>query len=84
MTGRDATGAWENEGGARPASRTPARPTPGEESAERRRQDRAHDSNARGEHRYPDASQTPSEQEHRRQRDDLKQRLGGTGGGSSR
>ena len=39
--------------------------------------DRAHDSDARGEHRYPDLHQTAAEQKARQARDDLKRALGG-------
>jgi hypothetical protein len=41
--------------------------------------DREHDSDARGEHRYPDAHQTPKEREARQDRDDLKRKLGRSG-----
>ena len=62
---RDATAGWEEEGGA--ASYKPGRQTdisrreadpPG---AERDRLDANHDSDARGEHRYPDTHQTRTE-----------------------
>jgi hypothetical protein len=37
----------------------------------------SYDNDLRGEHRYPDAEQRPSEQDARRRRDALKQRLTG-------
>jgi hypothetical protein len=37
-----------------------------------------HNSGGRGEHRYPDATQTPAERSSRRDRDNLKRRLAGT------
>jgi hypothetical protein len=37
--------------------------------------DKAHDSNVRGEHRYPDGSQSVSERRSRLERDKLKKRL---------
>lgn len=39
--------------------------------------DRTHDSDARGEHRYPDRHQTGAEQKARQERDDLKRALAG-------
>jgi len=45
--------------------------------AEQERFDRSYESCVRGEHRYSDTHQTASEQEARRQRDALKQRLAG-------
>ena len=53
---------WEDDGGAR--------------RADTGRLDASHQSDTRGEHRYDDAHQTASEQEARRNRDALKQRLG--------
>jgi hypothetical protein len=38
--------------------------------------DQEHDSDRRGEHRYPDANQTPAERQARKDRDDLKHKLG--------
>ena len=76
---RDAIAGWEDEGGA--ASSKPGRQTdisrreadpPG---AERDRLDANHDSDARGEHRYPDTHQTRTERNARRERDDLKRSL---------
>jgi hypothetical protein len=40
--------------------------------------DRGHNSDDRGEHRYPDVGQTPAERSSRRERDDLKRRLAGS------
>jgi hypothetical protein len=40
--------------------------------------DDMHNSNGRGEHRYPDATQTAAERSSRRDRDNLKRRLAGT------
>jgi hypothetical protein len=70
--------AWENEGGAtiRADAGTPAAPETLDRT-EQNRLDRAHDSDARGEHRYPDAHQTDAERLSRRTRDDLRHRLGG-------
>jgi hypothetical protein len=39
--------------------------------------DRTHDSDARGEHRYPDRHQTGAERKARQERDDLKRALAG-------
>ena len=39
--------------------------------------DAAHDSSARGEHRYPDAQQTEAERDARNGRDDFKRRIAG-------
>ena len=44
-------------------------------SPERDALDKRHDSDARGEHRYPDDSQSKEERRSRRERDDLKRRL---------
>jgi hypothetical protein len=38
--------------------------------------DQEHDSDRRGEHRYPDANQTPAERQARKDRDNLKHKLG--------
>ena len=43
--------------------------------AERDELDRRHESDVRGEHRYPDDGQTEKERQARRERDDLKRRL---------
>jgi hypothetical protein len=52
--------------------------TSSKESSDRARDisDEQHDSNRRGEHRYPDAHQKPAERQARQNRDDLKQKLG--------
>ncbi len=42
---------------------------------ERDAQDQGHDSDRRGEHRYPDAHQRPAERQARQERDDLKGHL---------
>lgn len=39
--------------------------------------DQRHDSDLRGEHRYPDADQRPAERQARQERDDLKDKLKG-------
>jgi hypothetical protein len=78
MTAGYATAVWENEGGATRRSAT-ERASARQETrtrVEQSRFDRSHDSNARGEHRYPDAHQTEAERVSRRTRDDLKHRLG--------
>jgi hypothetical protein len=38
--------------------------------------DHSHESNSRGEHRYPDEHQRPAERQARQDRDELKKRLG--------
>ena len=74
---QDQIGGWEDDGGARPVP-APARSIP--RASDRRAPapndvDTAHDSDTRGEHRYPDAYQTPAEQKARLDRDKLKRRL---------
>jgi hypothetical protein len=54
------------------------RPAGDESGPERDALDRRHSSDDRGEHRYPDAGQTPAERSSRRDRDDLKRRLAGS------
>jgi hypothetical protein len=54
------------------------RPAGDEPGPERDALDRRHSSDDRGEHRYPDAGQTPAERSSRRNRDDLKRRLAGS------
>jgi hypothetical protein len=44
-------------------------------SRDRAEGDRRHDSDRRGEHRYPDTDQRPAERLARQERDDLKERL---------
>jgi hypothetical protein len=77
---RAALAAWDDEGGARASDRGTAAETQQEESLDRadRRAafDAAHDSSARGEHRYPASHQTTAEQKARHDRDDLKRKLG--------
>jgi hypothetical protein len=77
----DVISSWEDEGGAAPSdshrSAENAQATSDRHAAERNGLDASHDSAARGEHRYPDTHQTASEQHARRDRDDLKRRLGG-------
>jgi hypothetical protein len=51
------------------------RPKTDKPSAERDALDKGHDSDSRGEHRYPDEHQTKSERGSRRDRDNLKRRL---------
>ena len=70
---------WEDDGGARGAD---AGPRSGKDPVARdsrrspqERLDATYQSDARGEHRYPDLHQTRPEQEARQARDDLKQRL---------
>jgi hypothetical protein len=57
------------------SSHDPRPKTGGPQDAERADLDRSHDSNSRGEHRYPDRSQTAPEQKSREERDELKRRL---------
>ena len=70
---------WEDDGGARGSE---ARPGSGNAPVARDRRrsqqqqlDVTHQSDIRGEHRYPDLHQTRAEREARQARDDLKQRL---------
>ena len=67
---QDAVAGWESEGGA-------ARAQEGGRRSERDRLDASHESDARGEHRYPDTHQTGAEQQARHDRDDLKRDLTG-------
>jgi hypothetical protein len=55
----------------------PKRPEEDRPGPERDALDQRHSSDNRGEHRYPDAGQTPAERSSRRDRDDLKRRLAG-------
>jgi hypothetical protein len=81
-TQRDAISRWHNEGGATPSrsehTAEQAQTTDDRQSSERNDLDASHDSAVRGEHRYPDAHQTPTEQRARQLRDDLKRRLTGS------
>jgi hypothetical protein len=54
------------------------RPADDRPGPERDALDQQHSSDNRGEHRYPDAGQTPAERSSRRDRDDLKRRLAGS------
>ena len=56
----------------------PKQPADERADDERAELDRQHTSDERGEHRYPDAGQTPAERSSRQGRDDLKRRLAGT------
>lgn len=76
---------WENEGGAAPAAGVGPSELQREETATRGRSqaavDTSYQSSVRGEHRYPDESQTLAERQARDERDALKRRLRGTGDG---
>jgi hypothetical protein len=75
---RNAISGWEGEGGAGISDRSGKGIVQGEKrGAEQDRRDASHQSDVRGEHRYPDAHQTAGEQTARRNRDDLKGRLAG-------
>lgn len=78
---RDAISGWEDEGGALRAHAGRRIDNPRAAGDRRRpaqeRLDQSHQSDTRGEHRYDDVQQTGAEQEARRERDDLKQRLAG-------
>ena len=75
---RNAIFGWEDEGGAGLSDQRGKGIVQGEKSAaEQDRRDASHQSDVRGEHRYPDAHQTAAEQTGRRNRDDLKRRLAG-------
>lgn len=78
---RAALTGWEQEGGAAPSARgrmaESQHQDKGERAGKRATFDATHDSSARGEHRYPDSHQTETEQKTRRDRDDLKRKLGG-------
>jgi hypothetical protein len=78
---RSDVAGWDNEGGAAASDRAVTSDTPQKESgdgAAQRAFDSSHHSSTRGEHRYPDAHQTEAEQNARRDRDDLKRKLGHT------
>jgi len=75
---RNAISGWEGEGGAGISDQSGQGIVQGEKrAAEQDRRDASHQSDVRGEHRYPDAHQTAGEQTARRNRDDLKRRLAG-------
>ena len=74
-----AVSEWEDDGGARGSDVGRGRGN-GPEARDRRRSqqerlDATHQSDTRGEHRYPDLHQTRTGREARQARDDLKQRL---------
>jgi len=80
----NAISCWEGEGGAGVCDHSCEAIVPGEtRAAEQKRRDASHQSDVRGEHRYPDAHQTVAEQTARRDRDDLKGRLAGRPASSS-
>ena len=84
-TQKKAIAGWEDDGGARvPAGNEVARVEGDRRTSDRDHLDASHDSDARGEHRYPDTHQTRIEQQARQHRDDLKARLGGRGPASGR
>ena len=74
-----AIAGWQDEGGAVPSAAQHAAEDAREQSDEREAVeaslDASYDSTSRGEHRYPDAHQTESEQHARHERDALKRRL---------
>jgi hypothetical protein len=73
---RNAISGWEGEGGAGLSDQSGKGIVQGEKrAAEQDRRDASHQSDVRGEHRYPDAEQTAAEQTARRNRDNLKRRL---------
>ena len=75
---RNAISGWEGEGGAVISDESGTGIVQSEKRAgEQARRDASHQSDVRGEHRYPDAHQTAAEQTARRNRDDLKGRLAG-------
>jgi hypothetical protein len=75
---RNEISSWEDEGGAGLSDQRGKGIVQGEKrAAEQDRRDASHQSDVRGEHRYPDAHQTAAEQTGRRNRDDLKRRLAG-------
>jgi len=77
---RNAISYWEGEGGAGISDQRGKGIVQREKrAAEHVRRDASHQSDVRGEHRYPDAHQTAAEQKARRNRDDLKRRLAGAG-----
>ena len=68
---------WEAEGGATAAhDHVSGRGLITDAAQERKDVDARHVSGERGEHRYPDAGQTPRERQARQERDDLKRVLG--------
>jgi hypothetical protein len=76
----NACSAWADSGALASAEQRPAEDASredGRRAAADRTLDASHDAGRRGEHRYPDAQQTPSEQGARRERDALKRRLAG-------
>jgi hypothetical protein len=83
-TQKKAIAGWEDDGGARVPGNEVARVESDRRTSDRDHLDASHDSDARGEHRYPDTHQTPTEQQARQHRDDLKARLGGPGPASGR
>jgi hypothetical protein len=75
---RNAISGWEGEGGAVISDESSTGIVQSEKrAAEQDRRDASHQSDVRGEHRYPEAHQTVGEQTARRNRDDLKGRLAG-------
>jgi hypothetical protein len=78
---RRALARWDEDGGREPSAQG-SRDEAGRDAAAHRAStratfDAAHDSSARGEHRYPDTHQTDAEREARDDRDDLKRKLAG-------
>ena len=75
---RNAISGWEGEGGAVISDESGTGIVQSEKrAAEQGRGEARHQSDVRGEHRYPEAHQTVEEQTARRNRDDLKGRLAG-------
>jgi hypothetical protein len=74
-----ALAGWQDEGGAVPSDAQHAAEDAHEQTEKREAVeaslDASYDSASRGEHRYPDAHQTESEQHARQERDALKRRL---------
>jgi hypothetical protein len=72
---------WEEEGGAMPSAAgvtdEARRDAAAHHASVRATFDAAHDSSARGEHRFPDAHQTETERDARDGRDDFKRRMAG-------
>lgn len=72
---------WEWEGGGMPSAARVTdqarRDAADHHASARATFDAAHDSSARGEHRYPDAHQTETERDARDGRDDFKRRMAG-------
>jgi hypothetical protein len=80
---KTAISGWEDEGGAGRSDERPVGVTEHSRADARQRLDASHESDARGEHRYPDTHQTAAEQSARQNRDDLKRRMsGGAAAGS--